>query len=196
MYLPYSCSALFYGHSGFLWSRGFCSSTHAGKCCSHLFCGRYKIVSFVWTMNTYYLEFNQNCPFKNLLYHKIRPKKWFFILFYSWQCCFPTWNDLGLYLSCFCNSESSSIGIDLFGCIYVQESKGVHIVTRFVVVFFSCKDKTFISSNILGGKVKESWKKCFHKNIKLRLIIIRNGSWAANLHIRLISEGLFDTWLE
>ncbi len=64
MYLPSSCSALFYGHSGFLWSRGFCSSTHAGKCCSHLFCGRYKIVSFVWTMNTYYLEFNQNCPLK------------------------------------------------------------------------------------------------------------------------------------
>lgn len=55
MYIPSSCSALFYGHSGFLWSRGFCSSTHVGKCCSRLFCGRHKNVSFQWTMNAYLL---------------------------------------------------------------------------------------------------------------------------------------------
>lgn len=46
MHTPSSYSALFYGHSRFLWSRGFCSSTHVGKYCSHLFCGRHKIVYF------------------------------------------------------------------------------------------------------------------------------------------------------
>ncbi len=196
MYIPSSCSALFYEHSGFLWSRGFWSSSHAGKCCSHLFCGRYKIVSFVWTMNTYYLEFNQNCPLKICFTTKYVQKS-------DSLFCLTADNVVFLHemtsvyichVSVTLNHPSH--GIDLFGCIYVQQSKGVHIVTRFVVVIFSCKGNTFISSNILGGKVKVSWKKCFHKNIKLRLIIIRNVSWAANLHIRLISEGLFDTWLE
>lgn len=36
--------------------------------------------------------------------------------------------------------------------------KGFHIVTCFVVSF-SSEGKTFISWNILGGKVKESWRK-------------------------------------
>ncbi len=44
--------------------------------------------------------------------------------------------------------------------------------------------------------IKESWKnvKCSHKNINLFSILLRrNVSWAANQHIRMISEGSCDS---